>query len=143
MTTIHQKIERVLYKLGYTVPSVRRLVRSELYLTAAVCVAAILLFYFSDRPLHFAAGALLVAFNVFGMARFVQNAVHIENRRRAVVALLIRFNARLLVTGVLAYALIVWAQVSPIWLLAGITTLVLSVLVFGGAQVISFKLKEV
>lgn len=143
MATIHQKTERALYRLGFTVPGVRRLVRNELYFTAAVCAAAVLLFYFSDRPLHFAAGALLVAFNVFGMARFAQTAVYIKDRRRAIVALLFRFNVRLLLTGVLAYALIVWAQVSALWLLAGITTLVLSVLVFGGAQVISFKLKEV
>ncbi len=137
---MNQKIESFLHRRGFTHPDVRSLVRNQLYLTAGTCLlAALLSIGFAQWALGLAAGAVLITFNFWSLAKFGQHLAYM--RKGAVVSLLVRFYGRLILSGLAIYGLIVWGQCSIYALLAGLSTVVVNA-IFWGVAGFRQKVKE-
>ncbi|MFW6324920.1 MAG: ATP synthase subunit I [Desulfovibrionales bacterium] len=136
LENLDHRVEAGLYRRGFTNQDVRSLIKIQLYL-ATTGSAGVLL----AMPLlwggAFFAGALLATLNFYSLARIVQQLVFVQ--KGAVVPLLVSFYARLILTGAALYALIVWAGVPVVALLAGLTTVVVTILIWG---VIAFRGKH-
>jgi len=139
---IHQRVETLLYKRGFKAPEIRQLVRNQLYILAVSCFAAAGLGWFSPEFLYFAMGTLLVTFNFYSLAKFVQQLVLFKSTRKAVLELLLRFYGRLFLTGLILFVLIAWVGVSAVALLAGLSTVVVTIFLWGGSRFIGQKVKE-
>jgi hypothetical protein len=124
--SLDQKIEAWLYRRGFVIQEVRRLVKCQLYVSLMSSVGALILA--PSWGGGFAAGALLMTLNFIFLARVIQELVYV--RRGAVTALLFGFYLRLFMTGAALYLLIVWVGVSAVALLAGLTTVVVTILMW-------------
>jgi hypothetical protein len=124
--SLDQKIEAWLYRRGFVIQGVRRLVKCQLYVSLMSSVGALILA--PSWGGGFAAGALLMTLNFIFLARVIQELVYV--RRGAVTALLFGFYLRLFMTGAALYLLIVWIGVSAVALLAGLTTVVVTILMW-------------
>ncbi|MGE4299720.1 MAG: ATP synthase subunit I [Desulfovibrionaceae bacterium] len=133
-------MEGALYRRGFTVPGVRRLVTNQLHLCLASCIVAAAACWFARATLDFAMGAVIVTANFYGMAKFVHEAVYMK--KGAVLSLLLLFYGRLLLTGIVLYVLIVWVKVSVAALVAGLSTALVTILIWGGRRVVGHKAKE-
>ncbi len=137
---IHRKIETDLYRRGYTHPEVRRLAVNQVWILIVSCAAGLPAGLVLPWAWAFAAGVVIISLNFLSLARFAQGLVHTRNG--AVMAQLFRFYGRLLLTGGVLYALIVWANVSTVALLAGLSTVVANAVFWGATQCIGQKAKE-
>ncbi|EPR40845.1 ATP synthase I chain [Desulfovibrio sp. X2] len=135
--SIRHHVESALYKRGFRQADVRRLVAMQILLAA---VLSLLFAVTGMWGLAFAAGALIVTVNFYCLAGFAQVAVKV--RQGAVGAQIMRFYLRLGLTGVALYGLIVWLRVPLSGLLAGLTTVVATALVWGATRVAGQKVKE-
>lgn len=126
---LNDKLEKALYRRGYQHADVRRLVRYQVLILMISCGLAAPVALWSPKALHFAAGVILISLNFFSLAKFGQHIAQVK--KGAVLALLFRFYVRLLLTGLALFGLIVWAGADIFALLAGLSTVVLSALVFG------------
>jgi len=136
------KIDGYLYSRGFVRPEVRRLVRFQFILTLFASGAGLALCWFYLWPLHFAIGVGLAAFNFYSLAKFIQQIVFMTYSRQILTELLIRFFGRLLLSGLLLYVLIIVVKVSIVALLAGLTSVVATISVWGCAQLGEHKVKE-
>lgn len=139
---IHHKTEAGLFKRGFKSPEVRKIVRNQLYILCLSLITAAALGWISPIFLHFAAGVILITYNFYSLAKFVQQIVFFRSSGKAVFELLIRFYGRLIITGVALFALIVWAGVSVPALLAGLSTVIVTILFWGATQMLGHKVKE-
>lgn len=80
----------------------------------------------------FAAGALLATWNFYFLSGFVHRVL--DKQRANVTGMLFRFYGRLILTGIALYALIALAGSSVIALLAGLSTVVVTVLIWALAR---------
>ncbi len=137
---IPERIDRALLRRGFSQMEVRRLVRVQIVLSGVLALACIVAAGLSAWGLAFAAGAALATVNFYSLARFVQ---HIVNQPRgAVMALLLRFYGRLILTGAALYGLIVWLN-APAWaLLAGLSTVVVTAVYWGASRLHGHNVKE-
>jgi hypothetical protein len=135
-----ERIEAALYRRGFTVPEVRQVVRNQVLLAMVSTVAGLLCLAITPLALHFALGALLVTVNFYALAKFVQEAVYVKQGQ--IVALLVQFYGRLLLTGLLLFAMVVWLEVSVAALSAGLSTLVVTIVTWGATQIFGHKVKE-
>lgn len=140
MQTACSRIERVLRDRGYGHPDVRRLVCAQLLLASVSTLAVLAFSGLSVFGWSYAAGAVLATLNFLSLAKFVQHLVYVE--KGAVVALLIRFYGRLIVTGIALYGLIAWAGASVVALLAGLSTVVATGIFWGLARMSGHNVKE-
>jgi len=122
-------VEGLLYRRGFAHEDTRVLVRNQILLTGAVSILALGLGWRWEWLLDIAAGALLMTFNLYLLADFLQHVL-LKNDG-AVGGQLIRFYVRLIVTGVVLAALIIWAQASILALLLGLSTVVVTILIWG------------
>ncbi|MBG0778254.1 MAG: ATP synthase subunit I [Desulfovibrionaceae bacterium] len=137
---LNHRLEKGLYKRGFTSSEVRRLVMAQLYVCAVSVLFALGAGWAFAWPWHFAAGALLSTFNFYHLARFVQRIVYVTDR--PVAKGLVRYYGRLAVTGAVLYFLIAWAHVSVAALVAGLSTVVAILLVWGLTRIKGQKVKE-
>ena len=131
MKNLRDKLDRWLLRRGYVHPEVRELVRNQLVLTALVLAVCLPLSGVSTAAWSLAAGTVIISLNFCSLARFGQRITAYENKREAVMAVLARFYLRLAISGAALFACIVWFGALPLPLLAGITTVVVNVLVWG------------
>ncbi|MFP4071417.1 MAG: ATP synthase subunit I [Desulfovibrionales bacterium] len=128
LENLDQKVEAGLYRRGFQNGDVRRLIKIQLYLATGGIAGGLLVL-----PLlwgaAFAAGAVLITINFYALAHIVQELVFVQ--KGAVVSLLVGFYARLILTGVALFFLIVWAGLPVGALLAGLTTVVGTILIWG------------
>ena len=125
--SLNQRIELFLYKRGFEATQVREMMRNQVYVGFGTSVLAL-----TAAPQWGAAyvcGAARATFNFFSLARLIQRLVFLP--QGAVTALLLSFYGRLLLSGFVLFALIAWAKVDPTALLAGISTIFLTVLTWG------------
>lgn len=140
-TGISRRVEGYLYHRGFRVAGARRLVLIQTALAAGSCVAALVLGWTWPPALHFAAGTILATFNFYFLAKFVHRLVG-GDPFGAVPRQLLRFYGRLGATAVALYALIVHAGFSVFALLAGLSTVVVTMLVWGATQMTGKNVKE-
>lgn len=129
-------IERLLYRWGYFVPEVRRMVAAQM----VIALLAVGLLPFGSWGIGFCAGVVLATINFLALAKVIQELVFV--RRGAVAALLMGFYVRLLLTAAALYVLIVSWQVSVVMLLAGVSTVVLNILLWGIVHCVGRTSKE-
>jgi len=139
---LNDRIERTLYQRGFTVAGVRQLLRTQLYLLVAACLVGLSAPVFGVWPLSFAAGAVIMSYNLYSIASFIQRAVYFKYKKQLLVSLLVRLYGRLLLTGLAIVVLILWSKASVPGLLAGLSTVVAAILVWGCAQIFAQKVKE-
>lgn len=132
-----QSLDRALARRGFANPDTRRLVRIEILVAAGTSLAALVVTGLSPWGLAYAAGAGLMLFNFWHLARSAKELVQV--RKGAVAALVIRFYGRLIVTGLVIAALVAWLEVPVSGLLAGLSTVVVGAVVWGAT---SFGRKE-
>lgn len=99
-------------------------------------------YLFAERSLFlsFAVGALLITFNFFVLARVVSRLVWLQ--KGAVFPLLVSFYSRLILTGLVLYLAIVVAGFSVISLLLGLSTVLVTILIWSSRVFVAQKLKE-
>lgn len=136
---INRGIEKALYERGFYAPQIRALVRYQVYVAGVSFLTLCLLPFVGNWPLVFVAGVLLATYNFYAMAKFVQQIVTTKFTKGMLVSLLARVYGRLLLTGVALFVLIVWVKASLVALLAGLTTVVATILVWAGLQIIHVK----
>ena len=140
MGTIKTKMESWLYKRGFEIPEVRQLISMQLALASVSILVVSIVTGFGSWATAFTVAALLVTVNFYHLAKFVQKIVYV--RKGAVLATLIRFYGRLILTGVVLYALIAWVHADVFALLAGVSTVVASSLLWGATRIFGHNVKE-
>lgn len=80
----------------------------------------------------FAAGVFLGTLNFLALARVIQELVYVH--RGAVALQVVSFYVRLILTAVAFYALIVLKGAAVGWLLAGVSTVLINILLWGVSQ---------
>lgn len=127
-----RRIEAWLFRHGFEDGPTRRMVLDQILLTLAACLAAVLGGWLWRGLADFAAGALLATWNFYSLASFVQRTL--SRRRSAVAGMLLRFYGRLVATGFVLYALLAWAGASAAALVAGLSTVVVTLLIRGASR---------
>lgn len=140
--TLSHKVEARLYQQGFTQPAVRRLIAWQILLTMAVLPAGALFFWIGLWPLAFVAGSVLATFNFYFLAKSIQQIVYVQYDRQLLVSMLFRFYGRLGITAVALFLLIVWCRVPVVALVAGLSTVVATIVVWGGARLFEQNAKE-
>jgi len=145
LTKASQRIEGFLYHKGYVLPEVRQMVRDQLLVNAAALVLA-LLWWLEPGFIDLAVGATLMTVNLMGLARFAQGLVrrHMAEAAREdapvgtgglVAKQLAWFYGRMILTGLVLVALFLFTEVSVFYLVAGLSTVVLTILFWGARQI--------
>ncbi len=134
-----QRLERFLFEKGFENPDVRRLVRNQIVLACGLSLVLMLATLFHPWALAFCAGSALATFNFWYMVKAVQKLLYV--RKGAVASLLMLFYGRLIITVLAIIALILWCDVSIVGLLFGLSTVVVSAITWGLANVVQ-KVKE-
>ncbi len=119
-------------------PQVRQMVRNQVYLSLAG-VSGSLIFMSWQVIAGFAVGAALGTFNFYFLAGLIQELVYVK--KGAVTPLLFSFYLRLAVTGLVLLAAMVMFRVNIYALLAGLSVILLNILIFG-ATLVGQKFKE-
>lgn len=110
---IKQKIERFLYKKGFTEAPLRAIILAQLALLALSLVAGIILLYLSAWLLWFSLGAALLFFNFWSMSRFLLEQLPGGYSRAFLRGQLVRFFGRILFTGIVLAAAIYFGASIP------------------------------
>ena len=141
-TGMSRAIEGFLYRRGFRVAGARRLVVIQAALAAGSCAVGLALGWAWPPALHFAVGSLLATFNFYFLAKFTQRLLGGGDTFGAVPRQLLRFYGRLALTAVVLYVLIVQADFSVVALLAGLSTVVVTMLIWAAAQMAGKNVKE-
>lgn len=118
-----KKIDAALLSTGLENSEVRWIVKFQLY-QVAVCVLVLLLLQSSVIP-GFITGALLVTLNLYFLARMVPKVL--EDRGGGSFVLVLSFYLRLGLAAVVLGICIVWAEFSLPSMIAGLSTVVVSI----------------
>jgi len=131
-----KKIERALYRQGFHVPEVRALaLKQVLILLASVPVVVL-----GGAGQDFFFGVFLGTLNFLGLARIAQDLVYLH--KGAVAVQLFSFYGRLVLTAGALYVLIVYRDSSIGWLLIGVSTVLVNILLWGRTQFLGKTSKE-
>lgn len=125
---ITTKVEGFLYRRGFKHEDTRILVRNQILLTGTVCALALAGGWQYRWLYDIAAGALLMTFNFYLLAGFLGHVL--LNQQGAVPNLLFRFYGRLILTGAVMAALIIWAGSSIPAMLLGLSTVMVTILIW-------------
>lgn len=128
-------LEKLLYARGYTDPRTRNLAATTVAVCGVACVAVLLAMPFAGMlfSLAFVCAALLSLVNFLFLARFVQDLICAG--RGSLLSHLVGLYGRLIVTGLVLYALLAWAHAPVVALIAGLSTTVAGLVVWGGVFV--------
>ncbi len=137
---VHRRLEAALYRRGFESPTVRTLLINQVYIGVAVFLVSLLVTGAGRWAVDFACGALLITVNFYLLARTVQRLIFM--RKGAVIFLLLGFYFKLFLFGLALYLLIVYAHASVTALLAGLSTVVANIFLWGATQVLGHKVKE-
>ncbi len=135
---MNSRVEKFLYNRGLVLPKVRFLVRNQIYLSLLGLILFVIFLPLS-WVIGFSVGALVVSFNFYFLAKLSQELVYIQ--KGALTSLLFSFYLRLILTGVILYAAIVFLGADIFALLIGLSIILLNIFIFG-ATLVSQKIKE-
>jgi hypothetical protein len=141
-TGLRGGIERCPALSGFVSPALRGILSSLVITAGAACAAGAVLFAWSPAPLAFGAGAAISVLNLVHIARFVQ--AHMPER--FTVALYFRlffgFCARLVLTGIALYLLLVPCGLPAVPLLLGLGSTVAGIVVWSLSKMSGKFFKE-
>lgn len=139
---LNHSLERALFQRGFTVAGVRHVMMTQFYFLAAACVVGLTAPLVGFWVLSLTAGALIMTYNLYAIATFIQRAIFYKYQKSLLASLLLRLYGRLLLTGLAIVVMLVWLNASVVGLLAGLSTVAAAILVWGGAQIFAHKVKE-
>lgn len=139
MEILH-RIESELYHRGFTHEGTRQMVRDQVALTGVAIALAFVLGWVFDGLFSLAAGAALATFNFWFLAKFVQRVI--LKKHGSVAGLLAQFYGRLFLTGLVLYGLLVPAEASAIGILVGLSTVVVTIFIWGVSRMMGKTAKE-
>lgn len=128
LTKIRKKIDFALQSRGLTNPEVRWIVQFQLY-QVLICVLVLLVLQVKALP-GFITGALLVTLNLYFLAKIVPKVL--QERAGGSFVLIISFYLRLILAAVVLTICIVWAEFSLPSLIAGLSTVLVSIVAWTG-----------
>lgn len=94
------RIERFLYKKGFTDAPLRAIILAQLALVCASLVSGLILLYFSAWPICFFLGAALICLNFWSMSRFIFEHMPGGYSKTFLQGQIFRFMGRVILTGV-------------------------------------------
>ena len=115
------RLDALLWRRGFHRPEVRLAMRNELLFAVPLLLVGICLLPLTSWLVWFAAGALLVALNFYGLARFIQGLSLSAYSQTLLIGMLVRSNLRLVFSAVFLYGILVWLEASVWAVVAGIT----------------------
>ncbi|NCC24006.1 MAG: ATP synthase subunit I [Deltaproteobacteria bacterium] len=136
LVKLNRSLEKSLFQKGFQEPEVRAMIRCQFYL-AIISTLLVLGLVRNEWALGFLAGTSLGTLNFLALARVIQELVHA--RHGGVTALLVSFYGRLILTGGLLFALLVWVRIPVTGLLSGLSTVVISIFLWGGIHFVYGK----
>ena len=116
-----RRLDALLWQRGFHLPEVRLVMRNEALFSAALLILGICLLPLTSWLLWFAAGALLIAWNFYGLARFIQGLSLSAYSLTLLLKIVARSNLRLVFSAVFLYGILVWLEASVWAVTAGIT----------------------
>ena len=137
---VHRRLEAALYRRGVDSPAVRTLLLNQAYICLGGFLASLLLTGAGRWAVDFGVGAALISLNFFVLAGMIQRLIFM--RKGAVVSLLVSFYFKLFLFGLALFVMIVYAHASVTALLAGLSTVVVNVGIWGGTQIFGHTVKE-
>lgn len=145
MTTfagIRQNLDRRLYRKGFASSEVRQFLGMQILLTATGLLLGIVLAWFTLWPLVFGAGAAITTYSLWHIARFAQAHIQQEFSRALAIRLFFGFICRLVVISIVLFVLVVLLKVPVAPLLAGLTSTVVSISLWGLSRFSRKPVKE-
>ena len=139
---IRHNIERRLYGFGFTQPFARQLLCTQIIISIIGMTIGVIFAWFSLWPLAFGAGSTLTTFSLWHIIRSAQAFVHLQFSALLGMRLFIGFTARLLLIGIVLFALIFWLKAPVVPLLLGLTSTVISIALWGVSRVSRKTVKE-
>lgn len=133
LASLHDWVEAGLFRRGFNNPPIRILIRNQLYIALGTVIPAMALAG-KTWGWAYSAGAFLATVNFYALAKVVQGLVFAE--RSAMAKQLFQFYIRLLLTGLALYVLIALMKASIFGLVAGLTTAVLNIFIWGVFHVV-------
>ena len=133
---IQKTIERWLYVRGFHVPEVRKMALYQICILLGSLPALML----GDTGLDFIAGVVLGSMNFLAMGKVIQEVVYLQ--KGAVAVQLFSFYGRLVLTALALYLLIVVKGASVPWVLLGVSTVLINILLWGMSQFLGKTSKE-
>lgn len=133
---IQKTIERWLYGRGFHVPEVRKMALYQICILLGSLPALML----GDMGLDFIAGVVLGSMNFLAMGKVIQEVVYLQ--KGAVAVQLFSFYGRLVLTALALYLLIVVKGASVPWVLLGVSTVLINILLWGMSQFLGKTSKE-
>ena len=117
---IHQ-LDALLWRRGFHRPEVRLVMRNEVLFSVPLLLLGLCLLPLSSWLLWFAAGALLMAWNFYGLARCIQGLSLAVYSQALLIGMLARSSLRLVFSALFLYGILVWLEASVWAVVAGIT----------------------
>jgi hypothetical protein len=121
ITALNHQLDALLRQLGFHRPEVRLVMRNELLFSVSLLILGLCLLPLTSWLLWFAAGALLIAGNFYGLARFIQGLSLTDYSQALLLGMLVRSNLRLVFSALFLYGILVWLEASVWAVVAGIT----------------------
>lgn len=144
-TATRTRIEHVLKVRGLSAAPVRHFLCTQLMLTDAALFVGLVLAWFSLWPLAFALGAVVSLYSLWSLCFFAERFIKagIKKHGKADVRRLVLFNLRLLVLAAVLYVLFGPLGLPAIPLLAGLSSSMISIMVWGLWQTQRIPAKEI
>ncbi len=124
-----ERIEKHLYAKGFRLPEIRAILKAQLLLCGTSALVGVSTVWLTLWPLSFAVGVILATFSFYSLARFIQQVILRTYTRQMLLGLLFRFYARLMLTGLILFGLIIKLRVPSSALVAGFATCMATMLV--------------
>lgn len=140
--SITERIDAWLYARGFTNHDVRRLMRLQIIVCVLSLATGFSLMAKDLALVGFPVGSLLATWNFYELAKAVPKLLFGGYSRELLIALLAGFYFRLILTGVALFVLIAWGNVSIVALVAGLSTVVATIILWGAVRRGSHKAKE-
>jgi hypothetical protein len=141
-TGLRGGIERRLVLSGFVSPALRGILSALVLTAGAACAAGTALFVWNPAPAAFGAGAAISVFNFWHVARFVQAHMSEDFTVALHLRLFFGFCARLALTGVALYLLLVPCGLPAVALLMGLSSTVAVIVLWSLLKMSSKSFKE-
>ena len=142
LADIRQNLDRRLYRQGFASPVVRQFLGIQILITAAGLFPGIILAWFTLWPLVFGAGAAITTYSLWHIARFAQAHIQQEFSRALAIRLFFGFTCRLVLISIVLFVLVVLLRAPVVPLLAGLTSTVASISLWGLSRFSRKPVKE-
>ena len=142
MSSIRRALDKRLYARGFVSPVVRGMLIFQIGASVAGLALGPAFAWFTVWPLLFGVGAVLATCNFWHMASFAQ--AHVAREFTPAMGAMLFFStmARLCLTGIILFLLIVRLEQPVIPLLAGLSSPVVGIILWGCSRLSSKSAKE-